>query len=137
MIVYNICDLVKIYPGQTMPANQDITLQIHQGEILGLLGDNGALIGTSTRNPQEASSVSLLTTLVLLGLGPVIVPPGRLPGIMLILGRLSPATYAASAFRQALLGPLSPRIWLDLAVLVGLSVAIFWLVGLEMDWRQQ
>jgi ABC-2 type transport system permease protein len=97
----------------------------------------GALIGTSTRNPQEASSVSLLTTLVLLGLGPVIVPPGRLPGIMLTLGRLSPATYAASALRQALLGPLTSHIWLDLVVLVGLSAAIFWLVGLEMDWRQQ
>jgi len=97
----------------------------------------GALIGTSTRNPQEANSVSLLATLVLLGLGPVIVPPGRLPSIMLTLGRVSPATYAASALRQALLGPLTPHLWLDLAVLVGLSVVIFWLVGLEMDWRQQ
>jgi len=97
----------------------------------------GALIGTSTRNPQEANSVSLLTTLVLLGLGPVIVPPGRLPGIMLTLGHFSPATYAASALRQALLGPLTPRLWLDLAVLAGLSVVIFWLVGLKMDWRQQ
>jgi ABC-2 type transport system permease protein len=95
------------------------------------------LIGASARNPQEANSFSLLTTLVLLGLGPVIVPPGRLPGIMLILGRLSPATYAASALRQALLGPLTPRIWLDLAVLVGLSIVIFWLVSLKMDWRQQ
>jgi ABC-2 type transport system permease protein len=35
--------------------------------------------------------------LVMLGLGPVLIPPDRLPGIMLILGRLSPATYAASA----------------------------------------
>jgi ABC-type uncharacterized transport system ATPase subunit len=33
MIVYDIRDLVKIYPGQTAPANQDISLQIHQGEI--------------------------------------------------------------------------------------------------------
>jgi ABC-2 type transport system permease protein len=97
----------------------------------------GALIGTSARNPQEASSVSLLTTLVLPGLGPVIVPPGRLPAFILAVGRFSPATYAASALRQVLLGPLTPRLWLDLAVLVGLSVVIFWLASLMMDWRQQ
>ncbi len=96
----------------------------------------GALIGSSVRNPEEAGSISLLTTLVMAGLGPVIVPPDRLPPLLLALGRLSPATYAASAFRQALLGPLTPRIVLDLAVLSGLSVAIFWLVGKKMDWRQ-
>jgi ABC-type Na+ transport system ATPase subunit NatA len=37
-IVYNVRDLVKVYPGQTQPANENITLQIHQGEIFGLLG---------------------------------------------------------------------------------------------------
>jgi ABC-type multidrug transport system ATPase subunit len=42
MIVYDVQDLVKVYPGQTHPANQHITLQIRQGEVFGLLGDNGA-----------------------------------------------------------------------------------------------
>jgi ABC-2 type transport system ATP-binding protein len=42
MIVYDIQNLVKIYPGQTQPANNQITLQIRQGEIFGILGDNGA-----------------------------------------------------------------------------------------------
>lgn len=42
LIVYDVRDLVKIYPGQTEPANKGITLQIHEGEIFGLLGDNGA-----------------------------------------------------------------------------------------------
>lgn len=96
----------------------------------------GALIGASARTPQEAGALSLLTTLMLMALGPVIVPPGRLPGFMLALGRFSPATYAASAFRQTLLGPLAPRLGVDLAVLVCLSVGIFWLVGLKLDWRQ-
>lgn len=42
MIVYDIQNLVKYYPGQTHPANKNITLQIYQGEIFGILGDNGA-----------------------------------------------------------------------------------------------
>jgi len=46
LIVYDIRDLVKIYPGQARPANKNITLQIDQGEIFGILGDNGA--GKST-----------------------------------------------------------------------------------------
>jgi ABC-type Mn2+/Zn2+ transport system ATPase subunit len=46
VIVYDIQGLVKTYPGQTEPANKNITLQIYQGEIFGILGDNGA--GKST-----------------------------------------------------------------------------------------
>ena len=46
MIVYDIRDLVKVYPGQPKPANKNITLQIQPGEVFGLLGDNGA--GKST-----------------------------------------------------------------------------------------
>src|SRR5512136_2110357 len=55
MIVYDIRDLVKIYPGQTTPANRNITLQIEQGEIFGLLGDNGA--GKSTLVKQMINLV--------------------------------------------------------------------------------
>lgn len=96
----------------------------------------GALIGAMARNPQEAGSLSLLVTLVLLGLGPVLVPPARLPGVMVIVGRFSPATYAASALRQALLGPLTGQIVLDLAALAGFTAIVLWLVGRKMDWRQ-
>ena len=46
MIVYDVRGLVKVYPGQTQPANENITLQICQGEIFGFLGENGA--GKST-----------------------------------------------------------------------------------------
>ena len=96
----------------------------------------GALIGSAARTPQESGSLSLLVTLLMVGLGPVIIPPDRLPAIMLLLGRLSPATYAASALRQTLLGPLTGQIVPDLAVLVGFTLVTFWLVGRKMDWRQ-
>jgi len=96
----------------------------------------GALIGSLARTPEESGAISLLVTFMLLGLGPVVIPASRLPGVILILGWLSPATYAASALRQALLGPVTLRLLLDLAVLVGLSIVIFWLVSLKMRWRQ-
>jgi ABC-2 type transport system permease protein len=96
----------------------------------------GALIGNSARTPQEAGSFSFLVTFLMFGLGPVVIPPDRLPGVMLFLGRFSPATYAASALRQALLGPLTGQIVLDLSVLAAFTMAVFWLVGRKMDWRQ-
>lgn len=52
-IVYDVRDLVKVYPGQAQPANDNITLQIRQGEIFGLLGENGA--GKSTLVRQMAN----------------------------------------------------------------------------------
>jgi ABC-type multidrug transport system ATPase subunit len=42
VIAYDIRDLTKIYPKQSDPANDHVTLQIGRGEIFGLLGDNGA-----------------------------------------------------------------------------------------------
>jgi ABC-type multidrug transport system ATPase subunit len=56
MIVYDIQNLTKHYPGQAEAANENITLQIRQGEIFGMLGDNGA--GKSTLVRQM---VNLLT----------------------------------------------------------------------------
>lgn len=96
----------------------------------------GALIGTSVPIPQHAGSVSLLVAFVMLGLGPVVIPPDRLPGVVLFLGRFSPATYAASAMRQVLLGPLTGQIVWDLVALLGFTLVTFWLVGRKMDWRQ-
>jgi ABC-2 type transport system permease protein len=96
----------------------------------------GALIGVRARTPQEANALSLFLTLVMAGLGPVVIPPDRLPRILLVLGRFSPATYAASAFRQALFGPLTGQILVDLGVLTTMAAVVFWLVGRRMDWRQ-
>ena len=53
MFIYDIQNLVKIFPGQSQPANAGIDLQIYPGEIFGLLGDNGA--GKSTLVRQMAN----------------------------------------------------------------------------------
>lgn len=53
MITYDIRQLTKSYTNQLTPANDEITLQIQQGEIFGILGDNGA--GKSTLVKQMAN----------------------------------------------------------------------------------
>lgn len=42
MIVYDVDSLCKTYPGQAVPANNNISFQVCEGEIFGILGDNGA-----------------------------------------------------------------------------------------------
>jgi ABC-2 type transport system permease protein len=95
----------------------------------------GALIGTTARTPEEAGSISMILTFIMTGLGPVIIPPDRLPDVILKLGWFSPATYAASALRQTLLGPVNSRFVLDVIVLSGLAFTTLWLVNRKMEWR--
>jgi len=96
----------------------------------------GALIGASVRSRYQASAISLILTMVMAGLGPVVVPPDRLPRILLWLGWINPATYAASALRQAAIGPLTGRLLWDLAMLLGSTILIFAVVSRVLDWRQ-
>jgi ABC-2 type transport system permease protein len=95
----------------------------------------GALIGTTARSPEEAGSVSMILTFIMTGLGPVLFPPDRLPDILLKLGWLSPATYAASALRQTLIGPITSRFFFDTIMLGGLAFITLWLVNRKMEWR--
>ncbi|SDH95499.1 hypothetical protein SAMN05421505_12811 [Sinosporangium album] len=41
-VAYDVKNLVKTYPRQRAPAVDGVTFQIYEGEIFGLLGDNGA-----------------------------------------------------------------------------------------------
>jgi len=100
------------------------------------LSSVGALIGVAARTPEEGGPLALLFTLLMAALGPVVVPPSRLPAALVTLGRLSPATYAASALRQTLVGPVTGRIVLDLGVLLVVTGVLLALVSRRMDWRQ-
>jgi ABC-type multidrug transport system ATPase subunit len=77
VIVYDIQDLTKLYPGQSQPANKNITLQIHQGEIFGILGDNGA--GKSTLVRQMVNLLRSTTGHITLFGRPIAQEPLYLP----------------------------------------------------------
>lgn len=53
MTAYTIERVTRIYPRQSQPANDDISLVIEEGEFFGLLGDNGA--GKTTLVRQMAN----------------------------------------------------------------------------------
>jgi len=95
----------------------------------------GALIGVSVRNPQQGGSLSVLTTFLLAGIGPVLFPQERLPDLLNHIGVINPAARAASALRQTLIGPRSEQLALDLAILFVFTLCIFYVVGKKLDWR--
>jgi len=97
----------------------------------------GAALGMMGRTQQASGNFTFLLMLVMTALGPVIVPPDRLPGFMVFLGRFSPATYAASALRQVMVGPVTARLLLDLAVLSSIAVVSLWWVGRRMNRREE
>lgn len=97
----------------------------------------GAVVGILARTPEESSSYTLLISLLLLGLGPVLVPPARLPSWLVVAGHLSPTTYAASAIRQVLVGPVNNTLLADIAVLIALTGATLWFAGTKMQWNVQ
>jgi ABC-2 type transport system permease protein len=96
----------------------------------------GVFLGLIGRSWGEASSWGLVVSLLFSVLGPVMIPPDRLPVALLWLGYLSPATYAASALRQVVIGPITAYVLVDLAVLAAMSALLLWLVERKMSWRE-
>jgi len=86
---------------------------------------------------QQSGNLTFLLMLVMTALGPVIVPPDRLPGFMVFLGHFSPATYAASALRQVMVGPVTMRLALDTLILCGVTALSMAWVGWRMRSQEE
>ena len=97
----------------------------------------GAALGMIGRTQHVSGNLRFILMLVMTGLGPVVVPPDHLPNFMILLGRFSPATYAASALRQVMVGPVTAQLLVDLAVLGGIAVVSMWWVGHRMNARDE
>lgn len=120
----------------------DISLQVHPLLMIIIplcalpVSGIGAMIGLKARNYAEAGSFNLLLTFALLALGPVVIPPNRLPDFLLVVGQFSPTTYASSALRQVLLGPVRVQLVWDTAALVVFTAVSFVVVGRLLQWRR-
>jgi ABC-2 type transport system permease protein len=95
----------------------------------------GVFLGLIGRSWGEASSWGFVVSLLFSLLGPVMIPPHRLLATLIWLGRFSPATYAASAMRQVVIGPVTAQLFVDLVVLGGMSALLLWLVERKLSWR--
>ena len=121
----------------------EVQLQIHPLILLVLplcavtLSGIGALIASYARNPAESGTISTLITFLFLGLGPVLFPPEQLPDLLLQIGWLSPGSYAASALRQTVVGPITNRFGVDILVLAIWGIILFVLVERKMEWREK
>ncbi|MGW7259914.1 ABC transporter permease [Streptomyces sp. NPDC054834] len=93
----------------------------------------GALIGSRSASIEQATSLSLATTLLMMALGPVAVPPALLPTSLVWVGHVNPAVHASAALRAALTGEGEPTG--DLAVLAVFSLAVWGLTTARMRWR--
>ena len=89
----------------------------------------GAFIGLTGRTPEEVGSMSTLITFFLY--------VDRLSPAMRVLSFLSPTTYAASALRQVMLKhPDHIPLYVDIIVLVVVTLAFLFFVGRQLEWRQ-
>ncbi len=95
----------------------------------------GALIGSRSPSIEQASSLSLATTLLMMALGPVAVPPALLPEALVWIGHFNPATYASSALRASLTGRTGGAALADMAILATFSLALWALTSTRMHWR--
>jgi ABC-2 type transport system permease protein len=85
----------------------------------------GAWIGSRAKSLDEASSLSLLSVLVMVSLGPVAVPAHLLPDFMVWIGWANPAFYASSLLRQVFFGPVGGTTVVYFGVLLGYLLLVW------------
>lgn len=92
----------------------------------------GAIIGLSFNRIEAALAANRLLVVLMFAIGPVVIPPDRLPEWLNKLGYLNPAVYAASALRQGLLGPVTSRLFIDILVLLLVLIVTFGFISQKM-----
>jgi ABC-2 type transport system permease protein len=95
----------------------------------------GAAIGFYSPNGQIANIATQVVFPIFVFVAPVMVPPENLPSALRIIATVFPTTYIADAFRAAVAGDISSRVWIDLGVILGYAVVSLYLVAKKFDWR--
>ncbi|WP_083904607.1 ABC transporter permease [Nocardiopsis kunsanensis] len=95
----------------------------------------GAFIGSRSGTIEQASSLSLATTLLMMAAGPVAIPPELLPDALNWVGNINPAVYAADSLRHSLTTPDTRLALADMVVLAVFAGAAWGLTSKHMPWR--
>lgn len=85
----------------------------------------GALVSVSVNEVFEAQTLANAIRFPMIFLCGVFVPVEQLPGVLPVVARLLPLTYAVEALERALLGSHVSRMGVELAVLAGYSLILF------------
>lgn len=98
--------------------------------IAGLaLSSMGMALGVAIDNLEILHMITNILMFVMVMATPVFIPTEALPLPLQIFGYLMPPTYAAEALRQALLGTLDSDFYLNVALLLSLTIAGFLVVN--------
>ena len=92
----------------------------------------GAIIGIYSKDAQTASLITQIVHPLIVFLAPVLIPEKSLPKIIMYVSYVIPTKYVANAFRYAVQGKIS---YIDIIILLTISVASVYLVGIKLDWR--
>jgi ABC-2 type transport system permease protein len=95
----------------------------------------GAALGLLAPNPEVANTISNAALFIVMFAAPVLIPIEALPPPLQWFGLLLPPTYAADALRRAVAGVVDARLMLDIAVLLGWTVASLIAVSRGLRWR--
>lgn len=85
----------------------------------------GALVSVSVNEVFEAQTLANAIRFPMIFLCGVFVPVEQLPGVLPVVARLLPLTYAVKGLDGALLGGAASGVGFDLAVLAGYTVVLF------------
>ncbi len=97
----------------------------------------GAAIGTACTSVNQASGLSLAATVVLTAIGPVLVPPDRLPDWLVAAGPYNPAALASDALRTLFTGVSAYGLWWDTLGLLVFCGLVQLVLTRAMPWRNR
>jgi ABC-2 type transport system permease protein len=96
----------------------------------------GAAIGVYSRSQLEANLFSQIIGLGLILITPVFYPIEILPKIFQLFMRLFPTTYGAEALRFSISGTLNTNFYVDILMLLMMSIFSFYLTNKKLRWQQ-
>lgn len=96
----------------------------------------GATIGVYSRSQMQANIFSQIIGLGLVLISPVFYPIDILPKIFQIFARFVPTTYGAEALRISVRGGKDNIFFVDILMLLMMSIISFYLINKKIKWQQ-